>query len=183
MGTACRCEKSPRLKLKFTVVAVLGSIAAGLTNCSKFDVQGSAMPASPSASQLASRGCGPPPSTLELEVLFPEPGARNAPPSLANIYIATKVRVPAKNEFDFFLTQSDGDSTFTGPFVRISGSEVPEPHSKPKYAHAKYYASAVSGPHGSSYLIGPNQRVKLAWNDGVMKCRPNVVVSRFRTKS
>src|SRR5579862_7771423 len=87
--------------------------------------------------------CGGPPSSNQLEVVYPIPGSKKAPPALGNIYIATKGSLPPSNQFDFFLSQSNGNSTFTGPFAAISESQIPKPHAVPKYSNPTYYASAI----------------------------------------
>jgi hypothetical protein len=126
--------------------------------------------------------CGGPPSTNQLEVLYPIPGTRKAPQALGNVYVSTKGTLPPSNDFDFYLSQSDGSSTFTGPFVGISLSAIPPPHATPTYPNAVYYASAIAGPYGSSYIIGPGQAVSLFWNDGGRNCLPHFLVTSFRTK-
>jgi hypothetical protein len=127
-----------------------------------------------------SGNCGGPPNSLE--VIYPIPGTRKAPPSLANIYVATKGQLPPSNQFDFFLSQSNGSSTFTGPFAGISKSQIPTPFKTPSFPNPVYYASAIAGPYGSSYIIGPSQAVSLLWNNGGVNCVPHFVVSNFRTK-
>ena len=126
--------------------------------------------------------CGGPPSSNQLEVVYPIPNSKKAPPALANIYVATKGSLPPSNQFDFFLSQSNGGSTFTGPFALINASQVPTPHAKPSYPNPTYYASAIAGPYGSSYIIGPNQSVVLLWNNGGANCTPHFQVASFRTK-
>jgi hypothetical protein len=134
----------------------------------------------PSPTASPSGNCGGPPSNLE--VLYPIPNSRNAPPSLGNIYVATNGALPPSNSFDFYLSQSDGSATFTGPFTGISESQIPTPHAKPSYPSPVYYASAIAGQYGSSYIIGPDQAVVLLWNDGGRNCIPHFQVSAFRTK-
>jgi hypothetical protein len=104
------------------------------------------------------------------------------PPGLGNIYISTKGQLPSSNQFNFFLSQSNGSSTFTGLFAGISESQIPTPHAKPSYSNPIYYASAIAGPYGSSYIIGPSQSVSLFWNDGGRNCAPHFLVTSFRTK-
>ncbi|MGA7356957.1 MAG: hypothetical protein WA431_04905 [Candidatus Cybelea sp.] len=127
-----------------------------------------------------SGNCGGPPN--QLEVLNPIPGTRQAPSSQNNIYVSTSGALPPNNQFDFFLSQSNGNSTFTGPFAPISLSQIPTPRATPSYPNPTYYASAIAGPYGSSYIIGPRQAVSLLWNDGGRNCVPHFVVSNFRTK-
>lgn len=126
--------------------------------------------------------CGGPPAQNQLQVVYPIPGKKSAPPALANIYIATKGGLPPSNQFDFYLTQSNGSSTYTGPFAQINESQIPSPHATPKYSNPTYYASAIAGPYGSSYVIGPNQAVSLLWNDGGRNCTPHFLVASFKTK-
>lgn len=121
--------------------------------------------------------CGGPPSANQLEVLYPVPNSRNAPGSLGNIYVATKGQLPQNNQFNFYLVQSNGFSTFTSPFFGISKSKIPTPHAKPRYSNPVYYASSLP----SSYFIGPNQSVNLYWNDGGTGCTPHFLVTSFRT--
>lgn len=136
----------------------------------------------PGPTQGPTGNCGGPPSSNQLEVLYPIPNSKNAPAGLANIYVSTKGQLPPSNEFDFLLSQSNGNSTFTGPFTGINESQIPKPHATPSYPNAVYYASAIAGPSGSSYVIGPNQAVDLFWNDGGRNCIPHFLVSTFRTK-
>jgi hypothetical protein len=126
-----------------------------------------------------SGNCGGPPN--QLEVLYPIPGTHKAPASLANIYVSTKGQLPPSNQFDFFLSQSNGASTFTGPFIGISKSKIPTPSATPSYPNPTYYASPIAGPYGSTYIIGPDQSVVLLWNDGGRNCIPHFQVSSFRT--
>lgn len=127
--------------------------------------------------------CGGPPSANQLEVLYPIPGSKSAPPNLGNIYVSTKTALPPSNSFNFFLSQSNGTSTFTGPFTPINAGQIPTPHRNPSYSNPTYYASAIAGPFGSTYIIGPNQSVALFWNDGGTGCTPHVQVASFRTHS
>ncbi len=126
--------------------------------------------------------CGGPPSSNQLEVLYPIPGSKTAPANLGNVYVSTKAALPPSNQFNFFLTQSNGNTTYTGLFSTINASQIPSPHRKPSYSNPNYYASAIAGPYGSGYVIGPAQAVNLYWNDGGTGCNPHVLVSTFRTK-
>jgi hypothetical protein len=134
----------------------------------------------PGPTGAPSGNCGGPPNSLE--VIYPIPGTRSAPSSLANIYVATKGQLPPSNEFDFFLSQSNGNSTFTGPFTGITKSQIPTPFKTPSFPNPVYYASAIAGPYGSTYIIGPRQAVSLLWNNGGVNCIPHFVVANFRTK-
>ncbi|MBV9233884.1 MAG: hypothetical protein JO030_07570 [Candidatus Eremiobacteraeota bacterium] len=125
--------------------------------------------------------CGGPPSVNQLEVIYPIPGTKKAPDNLTTIYVATKGTLPPNNSFDFLLTQSNGTSTFTGPFVTVNASQIPTPHKNPSYANPTYYATSVSGPSGG-YIIGPAQAVNLYWNDGGTGCTPHFLVSSFSTQ-
>jgi hypothetical protein len=129
-----------------------------------------------------SGNCGGPPSSSQLEVLFPIPNSKNAPPGIANIYVSTKGQLPPSNQFDFLLAESNGGSTFTGPFTDINKSQLPPGSNKPTYPNAVYYLSAIAGPYGSSFTIGPNVAVSLFWNDGGRNCVPHFLVASFRTK-
>ena len=120
--------------------------------------------------------CGGPPN--QLEVLYPIPNSTGAPDALGNIYVSTKGALPTSNSFNFFLVQSNGGSTFTGNFGQISESQIPNPHAKPTYSGAVFYAT----PLPPSYIIGPNQAVSLFWNDGGTNCSPHFLVASFRTK-
>ncbi len=135
----------------------------------------------PSPTSSPSGNCGGPPN--QLEVLYPIPGSRKAPPALANIYVSTKGPLPPSNQFNFYLSQSNGNATFTGLFAAINGSQLPPNHAKPTYPNPTYYASAIAGPSGSSYIIGPDQAVSLLWNDGGRNCIPHFLVASFKTKS
>lgn len=129
-----------------------------------------------------SGNCGGPPSANKLEVVYPIPGSRRAPSALGNIYVSTQGQLPPNNQFNFLLSQSNGSSTFTGTFTGISESQVPTPHAKPPYSNPIWYASAIAGPYGSSYIIGPNQAVSLFWNDGGRNCTPHFLVANFHTR-
>ncbi len=125
------------------------------------------------------QNCGGPPSSNQLEVLYPIPNSKKAPANLGNIYVATKGALPPSNLFNFYLVQENGGSTFTGTFATISQSQIPNPHAKPTYSNPTYYASSLP----PSYVIGPNQTVNLYWNDGGTGCTPHVLVSTFTTHS
>ena len=122
--------------------------------------------------------CGGPPASNQLEVLYPIPGSKSAPPGLGNVYVSTKGQLPPSNSFNFFLVQSNGGSTFTSPFFGVSQSQIPSPHATPSYSNPVYYASSLP----TSYFIGPSQAVSLFWNDGGTGCTPHVLVSTFKTK-
>ncbi len=134
----------------------------------------------PGPTSTPSGSCGRPPN--QLEVVYPIPGSHKAPINLTAIYVATKGALPPSNSYDFFLSQSSGASTFTGPFGQISASQVPTPHAKPSFTNPTYYGSAIAGPYGSTYIIGPQQAVSLLWNDGGKNCSPLFVVASFHTK-
>lgn len=121
--------------------------------------------------------CGGPPN--QLEVLFPKPKSKNAPPQLGNIYVSTNGALPPSNAFNFYLVQENGNATFTSQFYGISESKIPNPHKTPSYPHPVYYASSLP----TSYFVGPNQTVTLLWNDGGTGCTPHVPVSSFTTSS
>jgi hypothetical protein len=122
--------------------------------------------------------CGGPPSSNQLEVLYPIPNSRRAPPALGNIYVSTSGQLPPNNQFNFELVQANGSSTFTGTFTGISESQIPTPHATPSYSNPVYYASSLP----PSYVIGPNQAVSLLWNDGGTGCTPHFLVASFKTK-
>ena len=135
----------------------------------------------PSAPPGTGTNCSGPPN--QLEVVYPIPGTRKAPPGLANIYVATKGALPPSNSYDFFLSQSNGATTFTGLFAPVNASQIPTPFATPSYSNPTYYASALAGPYGSSYVIGPDQAVSLFWNILGTGCSPHTLVSSFKTKS
>ncbi|MBV9719990.1 MAG: hypothetical protein JOZ77_11775 [Candidatus Eremiobacteraeota bacterium] len=124
------------------------------------------------------QNCGGPPSSNQLEVLWPIPNTKKAPPNVGNIYVSTKGTLPPSNSFNFYIVQSNGASTFTSTFYGISESAIPTPHAKPTYSNPTYYASSLP----SSYIIGPKQPVSIFWNDGGTGCSPHVLVSSFTTK-
>jgi hypothetical protein len=126
--------------------------------------------------------CGGPPSSNQLEVIFPVPNSKNAPPGINNIYVSTKNQLPPSNQFDFLLAESNGASTFTGPFTGINKSQLPAGYKPPTYSNPVFYASAIAGPSGSSFTIGPDVSVSLFWNDGGRNCVPHFLVASFRTK-
>jgi hypothetical protein len=136
----------------------------------------------PGPTSTPSGNCGGPPSGNQLEVVYPIPGSKNAPPNLPYIYVATKGQLPPSNQFDFYLLQSNGQSTFTGIFASTTSSGIPKPHATPKYSNPSYYATYVGGPYGSPWTIGNDQSVTLLWNDGGRNCSPHFLVASFRTK-
>jgi len=154
----------------FAFVATLATLAA----CNGYS-------SGPSAPPGTGSNCSGPPN--QLEVLYPIPGTRKAPAALGNIYVATKGKLPPSNSYDFFLSQSNGASTYTGLFGPINPSQIPTPHATPSYSGATYYASAIAGPYGSSYIIGPDQAVTLLWNVLGSGCTPHTEVASFHTKS
>ena len=166
-------------KPKAALPIALLSVAAVLAACNGANNGG--LPG-PGPSSGPTGNCGGPPSSNQLEVLYPVPNSKNAPPGLANIYVSTKGQLPPSNEFDFLLSESNGSSTFTGPFTGIDKSQLPSGHKNPTYSNAVYYESAIAGPSGSSWTIGPNVTVSLFWNDGGRNCIPHFLVTTFRTK-
>jgi hypothetical protein len=166
-------------KPKGALPIVVLSVAALLAACNGGN---SGIPG-PGPTQGPQGNCGGPPSSNQLEVLFPVPNSRNAPPGVANVYVSTKGQLPPSNQFNFLLVQSNGNSTFTGPFAGISKSQLPAGSKSPTYPNPVYYASSITGPSGSGYYIGGNQTVNLFWNDGGRNCVPHFLVASFRTKS
>jgi hypothetical protein len=159
--------------MKKAISALCALLAAGtLAGCNN----GYSNPAPPPGT---GQNCSGPPN--QLEVLYPIPGTRSASPALGNIYVATKGQLPPSNSYNFFLSQSNGSSTFTGTFSGISKSQIPNPHANPSYPNAVYYASAIAGPYGSGYVIGPHQAVSLLWNIAGSGCNPHFLVASFRT--
>lgn len=161
------------MKQSLTALVFL-TIAAVLTACNGANSINTPPPGTGS-------NCGGPPSSNHLEVLFPIPNSRSAPKALGNIYVSTKGQLPPSNAFNFLLVQANGAQTFTGPFTGINESQIPTPHAKPSYSNPIYYASSISGPYGSGYIIGPDQAVSLFWNDGGTGCNPHFLVSSFQT--
>lgn len=127
--------------------------------------------------------CGGPPSSNQLEVLRPIPNSKNVPPGIANIYFSTKGQLPVSNQYNFILVLSNGNQFGTGPFQGISAKQIPEPHATPTYSNAVYYASAIAGPSGSQYVIGPDQSVSVFWNIYGSGCNPHTLITSFKTKS
>ncbi len=165
------------MKKSIGALFALAAAAGALTACN-----GNVYSPGPSPTSGPTGNCGGPPSANQMEVLYPIPGTRQAPAALGNIYVSTKGSLPSSNQFDFYLSQSNGSSTYTGLFAGISQSQIPTPHAKPTYPNPVYYASAIAGPYGSSYIIGPKQAVSLFWNDLGRYCTPHFLVSSFRTK-
>jgi len=137
-----------------------------------------AMPQSAAIAAPADRSCGSPPESLDLEVLYPEPNARNVPPNLADVYVSTRMKIPSHDDFDFYFTQSNGARAFTSAFFSVEKSQVPVPHAKPRYPNPDYYASSLP----PNWVIGLNQKVKLFWNRDGADCHPDFLVSEFKTK-
>jgi hypothetical protein len=166
------------MKKSFGALLALFAASGMLTACNGTNGVGPA----PTPTSGPTGNCGGPPSANQMEVLYPIPGTRKAPAALGNVYVSTKGSLPPSNQFDFYLSQSDGSSTYTGLFESISESQIPPPHAKPTYTNPVYYASAIAGPYGSSYVIGPDQAVSLFWNDLGRYCIPHFLVSSFHTK-
>jgi hypothetical protein len=124
--------------------------------------------------------CGGPPSSNQLEVLYPIPNSTSAPQSFSNIYVSTKGKLPPSNSFNFYMVQSNGNSTFTSVFFGASASQIPSPHAKPSYSNPTYYATSIPPSYP---IIGPSQAVSLFWNDGGTGCTPHFLVSSFTTSS
>jgi hypothetical protein len=162
--------------LFFLGIAALATLVA----CNGNGIGGSPTPTTPPGTGM---NCGGPPSANQMEVLFPIPGSKHAPAALENVYVSTKGQLPPSNDFDFYLVQTNGDSTFTSPFFGIALKNIPTPHATPSYSGAVYYASTIAGPSGSTYIIGAHQTVELLWNDGGTGCTPHKIVSTFRTGS
>ena len=120
--------------------------------------------------------CGGPPNSNQVEVLYPAPGATNAPPGLGTIFISTKGQLPPGNQYNLFISQSNGAFTATSVFFGTSLSKIPKPHATPSYSSPTYYASSLP----PSYIIGPAQSVSVLWNiaDG---CTPRTDISSFTT--
>ena len=148
----------------FTILAGAGLLAA----CNNATV---------SAPPGTGSNCGGPPSSNQLEVLYPAPNSTNAPANLQNIFISTKGSLPANNQFNFQVVPSNGLSVFTSLFQGASASQIPKPHATPSYSNPTYYVASL--PYG--YTIGPSQTVNLYWNDGGTGCTPHVLVSTFST--
>lgn len=157
-------------------LSVLLTAATMLAGCN-----GNVNNPTPTPTSAPSGTCGGPPSSNQLEVLYPIPNTKKAKPDLLNIYVSTKGTLPPSNSFDFFLQLSTGASTYTGLFTPVSAGSIPTPHAKPSYSNPTYYASAIAGPYGSSFPIGPDVSAALLWNDGGRNCIPHFVVSAFQT--
>jgi hypothetical protein len=161
-----------RMKKSIGALIFLFSGLAALTACNGAN-NGSTPPPG------TGTNCGGPPSANQIEVLYPIPNTRKAPPTLSNIYIASKGQLPPSNQFNFFLLQSNGASTFTSLFFGVSASQIGNPHAKATYPNPVYYATSLPPSYPP---IGPAQAVTLLWNDGGTGCTPHVQVSSFRTK-
>jgi hypothetical protein len=159
-------------------LSVLFAAASMLAGCN-----GNGYSPAPSPTSTPSGTCGGPPSSNQMEVIYPIPGTRKAPPNLLNIYVSTKGTLPPSNSFDFFLELSTGATTYTGLFTPVSYGSIPTPHATPTYPNPTYYASPIAGPYGSSFPIGPDVTVTGLWNDGGRNCIPHFEVFSFRTAS
>ena len=119
--------------------------------------------------------CGGPPSSNQLEVLYPAPGSKVSP-LLQNIFISTKGQLPPNNQFNFFLV-AGSSSFFTSLFQGSSAKQIPDPHATPSYSNPVYYVTSL--PYGVT--LGTSQTVNIYWNDGGTGCSPHFLVSTFRT--
>jgi hypothetical protein len=122
--------------------------------------------------------CGGPPGANQVEVLYPKPGWKKAPPGLGTIYISTKGQLPAGSQYNLFLSQSNGGFSATSIFFGTSKSKLPTPHAEPSYPNPVYYATSLP----PSYIIGPAQSVSVLWNIA-NGCTPRFQVSSFTTSS
>ena len=162
--------------MKKSIGAIFVFCTAGmLTACS-----GGVYGPGPSPTSGPSGNCGGPAN--QMEVLFPKPNAKKVSTGLGNVYVSTKGALPPSNQFDFYLSQSNGTFTFTGNFAPISEKQIPTPHATPTYSNPSYYASAIAGPYGTQPFLSPGQDVTLLWNDGGRNCVPHTVVSSFHTQ-
>jgi hypothetical protein len=123
--------------------------------------------------------CGGPPSSNQLEVLWPIPNSKNASPTLGNVYVSTKGSLSPGSQFNLFFVQSNGNSTFTSIFFGSSAARIPTPHAKPTYPNPVYYATSLPPSYPP---VGPAQAVSLLWNDAGTGCTPHVQIATFRTK-
>jgi hypothetical protein len=121
--------------------------------------------------------CGGPPSANQVQVLYPIPGATNAPPGLGTLYISSKGQLPS-NQFNLGLALSNGGLLGTSPFFGTSASKIPKPHATPTYSNPTYYATSL----GPSVVIGPNQSVSVLWSQ-TNACTPRTQISSFSTGS
>jgi len=156
--------------MKKSIGALLLILAGVLTACNG----GNSTSNPPGTGQ----NCGGPPSSSQLEVLWPIPNSKNASGQFNNIYVSTKGQLPPGNLFNFYLVQSNGGSTFTSTFFGASASQIPTPHATPSYSNPTYYATSLP----SGYVVGPAQSVSLLWNDGGTGCTPHTEVATFTTK-
>ena len=162
--------------MKKSIGAIIALCAAGSLAACNSGVYG----AGPSPTSGPSGNCGGPPN--QMEVLYPKPNAKNVSTGLGNIYVSTKGQLPPSNQFNFYLSQSNGTSTFTGNFAPINEKQIPPKHAKPTYSNPTYYASAIAGPYGTQPFLDPGQAVTLLWNDGGRNCVPHTLVSSFSTQ-
>jgi hypothetical protein len=124
--------------------------------------------------------CGGPPAGNQVEVLYPIPGATNAPAGLGTIYISSKGTLPIPPSGGYNLALSTGPSVLIGtsPFGQTSESKIPTPHATPSYSNPTYYATSL----GPSAVIGPNQSVAVFWSI-TNACTPRTQISSFSTGS
>jgi hypothetical protein len=155
-----------------TAAVIVGCNSAGFQTLSPVRTTG-----------LVSYGCGPPPKALRLEVLYPKPKSRDAPPSLTAIWVSTKTKMPTSNGWDFDMVEPTR-SGFSGYFFQGYKSQIPNPHATPRYSHPFYYYSSTTDPYGSRFRIGRDESVALLWNDTFYhrQCEPNFVVSTFTSR-
>jgi len=153
------------------------ALSAALTGCSS---------SSPSYGPTPgpSGPCNSPANNME--VLYPIPGSKNAPPTLSNIYVSTSPALPPSNSFNFVLMTSNPalpPSFGTSVFFGISASQIPTPHKTPSYPNPIYYATSIFGPSAPpSASLGLDTTVVAYWNDSGTNCTPNVKVTSFTTQ-
>jgi hypothetical protein len=160
--------------MKKSIGALVLIIAGGtLAACNGNSINGSPPPGT-------GTNCGGPPSANQVEVLYPKPGSKNAPPSLSTIFISTKGQLPPNNQYNLALAVSSG-SPFgnllgTSIFFGTSKSKVPTPHANPTYPNPTYYATSL----GPSVIIGPHISVSVLWSIA-NNCTPRFQISSFKT--
>jgi hypothetical protein len=167
--------------MKRSIGVILGALAAAVTlaACNNGNNSSNIPPG-------GGTNCGNPP--YNMEVLYPKPNTGKAPPNVGGVVVAFSKALPANNQYDLWVNQSDGKAQFTsnasggpvyGPgsgFTTIAYSKIPLPHANATFPNPQYYVTLFNSP------IGPAQAVNLYWNDAALACTPNVIVSSFSTK-
>ena len=167
-------------KPKGVLLIALLSVAAVLAACNGANNGASRVPGPTSG---PTGNCGGPPSSNQLEVLFPVPNSKNAPPGIDNIYVSTKEQLPPSNQFDFLLAESNGAIDVHRTVHRHQQVAAPSGYQARRRTPIRYtMLRPLRARRDRAFPSVRTCRVSLFWNDGGRNCVPHFLVASFRTK-